>query len=138
MHGASRKQRSVGHDRERTSDVRDGYDRPRGEGSLKGFKHVLLEGGPGPRLVFPGEKVEWGNDVGEVGDKLAIKVHKPEKRVNTFDRSRGFPFFNGRKLDRIHFDLSLTNNHAEEFNARYSGSKKCPNVCMFFTKVDNP
>ena len=20
----------------------------------------------------------------------------------------------------------------------YSGSKKCPNVCMFFTKVDNP
>ena len=57
--------------------------------------------------------------MGELGDKLAIKVRKPKKRANTFDRSGGFPFFNGGKLDRIHFDLSLTNNHAEEFNARY-------------------
>ena len=22
--------------------------------------------------------------------------------------------------------------------SKYSGSKKCPNVCMFFAKVDNP
>ena len=31
--------------------------------------------------------------------------------------------------------------HKSEFqmiSSPYSGSKKCPNVCMFFTKVDNP
>ena len=78
-----------------------------------------MEGGPGPRLILPGEEVEWGNDVREVGDEFAIEICKPKERANALDRSGGFPFFNGRKLDRIHFDLSLANNHAEELYAGY-------------------
>ena len=30
----------------------------------------------------------------------------------------GFPFLDGRELDRIHLNLSLANDHAKEFNAR--------------------
>ena len=33
---------------------------------------------------------------------------------------------------------SNTRRYSADTAQRYSGSKKCPNVCMFFTKVDNP
>lgn len=54
--------------------------------------------------------------MGKVWNKFAIEVRKPEKRANTFNRSRGFPFFNGRKFDGVHFDLPLANNLAKEFD----------------------
>ena len=80
---------------------------------------MLLEGGPGPRLVFPGEEVEWANNMGKVWNKFAIEVRKPKERANTFNRNRGFLFLDGRKLDGVHFDLFLANNHAKEFYMRY-------------------
>ena len=79
---------------------------------------MLLEGGPGPQLVFPGEEVKWGNNMGEIGDKFAIEVREPEEWSNTFDGDRGFPFFNGGKFDRVQLNLSLANDHSKEFNAQ--------------------
>ena len=35
-------------------------------------------------------------------------------------------------------DWTFDNGHLYYKCRMYSGSKKCPNVCMFFTKVDNP
>ena len=57
--------------------------------------------------------------MGKVWNKFAIEVHKPEESMDTLNRSRGFPFLNGKKFDGVHFDLSLANNHAKEFYARY-------------------
>ena len=74
--------------------------------------------GPGPRLILSCEEIEGGDDVGEIGDKFAIKAHKSEERSDAFDRSGGFPFFNGREFDGVHLDPSLANDHAKEFDAR--------------------
>ena len=35
-------------------------------------------------------------------------------------------------------DGAIAPDFAPHESVTYSGSKKCPNVCMFFTKVDNP
>ena len=61
------------------SNIGNGQNGPRGKGSLEGVKCMLLEGGPGPQLVFPGEEVKWGNNMGEIGDKFAIEVREPEE-----------------------------------------------------------
>ena len=70
-------------------------------------------------MVLPGEEIEWSDDMGKFGDKFVIEVCKPEKRASTFDKHRGFPFLDGRKFNRIHFNLFLANNHAQEFYVRY-------------------
>ena len=38
----------------------------------------------------------------------------------------------------IRMHMHYWHMHYEYFNYTYSGSKNCPNICMFFTKVDNP
>ena len=70
-------------------------------------------------MVLSGEQIERGNDIGEVGDKFAIKIRKPEEGVNTLDGDGRFLFFDSRKLNRVHFDLSLSNYHAKEFYVWY-------------------
>ena len=46
--------------------------------------------------------------------------------------------------EEVRVDRAVTKEEDESGELRressnmYSGSKKCPNVCMFFTKVDNP
>ena len=68
-------------------------------------------------MILSGEQIERGDNIGEVGDKFTIEIHKSKKRSNTFNRGRGFPFLNGRELDRVHLNLSLANDHAKEFDA---------------------
>jgi hypothetical protein len=38
----------------------------------------------------------------------------------------------------LHTDDMKSREEAEEKKKKYSGSNKCPNVCMFSTKVDTP
>ena len=71
-----------------------------------------MEVGPGPWLILSGEQVERGNDVGKVGNKFVIEIRKSKERVNTFDGGRGFPFLDSREFDGVHFDLSLSDDHA--------------------------
>ena len=52
----------------------------------------------------------------ETWNEFAIEVCKPQERANSFDRDRWFPFLYGREFDRVHFDLSLTDNHAKELD----------------------
>ena len=46
--------------------------------------------------------------------------------------------------DKVQVDRAVTKEEEEpgefrwESSNMYSGSNNCPNVCMFFTKVDNP
>ena len=68
-------------------------------------------------MILSGEQIERGDNVREVGDKFVIKIHKPKEGANTLDRGRGFPFLDGREFDGVHLNLSLTNDHAKEFNA---------------------
>ena len=76
-------------------------------------EYCQLEVGPGPWLVLPGEQIKGSNNVGEVGDKFAIKIRKPEERANTLDRGGRFPFFDSRKFNQVHFNLSLSNYHTK-------------------------
>ena len=78
---------------------------------------MLLKRNPGPWLVLPSEEVKWGDNMGEVRDEFAIKIRESKERAYTLDGGRGFPFLNGRELDRIHLNLSLADDHAKEFNA---------------------
>ena len=71
------------------------------------------------RLVLPGEQIEGSNNIGEVGNKIAIEICKPKEKVNTLDGGWRFPFFDSRKFNQVHFDLSLSNYHAKEFYSWY-------------------
>ena len=56
--------------------IRDGKDRGGCKDVMKGIKGSLLEGAPGPGLVFFGEGSEGSDDVGVIGDELPIEVGK--------------------------------------------------------------
>ena len=58
------------------SDVRDSENRGRGKDVFEAFKGFLLELGPDPGFSFASEKVEGGDNVGEVGDEFPIEVGK--------------------------------------------------------------
>ena len=45
-----------------------------------------------------------------------IKIRKPKESANTLDGGGRFPFLDGRKFNRVHFDLSLSDYHAKEFD----------------------
>jgi hypothetical protein len=79
---------------------------------------MLLKRGPQPGLILSGEKIQGSNNIGEIGDKLVIEVGEPQEGLDPFDRGRGFPFTNCSEFGRVHFDPSLTNNHAQEIHAR--------------------
>ena len=54
--------------------------------------------------------------MGEVWDEFVIEICKTQEGMNAFNRGRGFTVPNGSKLDQVHGDLSLTNDHAQEFH----------------------
>ena len=71
----------------------------------------------------------------------------PEKMDTTSMRPWGCWAHNTTILWSVHAALmifhnatlfSIVSGHLSSNTSTYSGSKKCPNVCMFFTKVDNP
>ena len=37
-------------------------------------------------MIFASKKDDGGDDVGEIGDKLAIEVCEPKERADTLDR----------------------------------------------------
>ena len=76
------------------------------------FESVLLELSPDPGLPFASEKVKEGDDVRKVQDEFPVEVCKSSKQPNFFNRGRGFPFLYSFQLFSIHFDLSLSNDHA--------------------------
>ena len=69
-----------------------------------------------------------------------------DKRHHTVNESIGIipSGGNGKGTARVRVQQkksSMNSKESEYVSSRrntYSGSKKCPNVCMFFTKVDNP
>ena len=54
--------------------------------------------------------------MGAIGNKFLIEVGKSEEGTDAFDECRGFSFTDGSQLDRVHSNLSLTNNHTQEFH----------------------
>ena len=62
----------------------------RGEGVLKCFECSLLKRGPSPRLVFPGEEVEQGNNMREIQDEFAIKFANSKKEQTPLTEAGGF------------------------------------------------
>jgi hypothetical protein len=92
--------------------------RGQGECGLERIKHTLLEGSPQSRLIISSEKVQGCNNIEEIGNKLAVEVGKSQEGSDSFYRGRGFPFTNGSELGRIHFNLSLTNDHTQEIHVR--------------------
>ena len=67
-------------------------------------------------MIFTSEKDDGGNNVGEVGDKLAIEVCEPKERTDSLDRGRGVPVLDGGKFGWIHAYIALPNDHAEIFH----------------------
>ena len=70
-------------------------------------------------MILPSEQVKGSNNVGEVGDKFVIEIHKPKERANTLDGGGRFPFLDSRKFNQVHFDLSLSDYHTKEFYMWY-------------------
>ena len=116
--GSGSKEGSIGHNGKGTGYIRDAKDRSGGKGGPESVEGSLLEGGPIPWLILLGQKVERSDNMGEVRDELTIEICKPEERVNAFDRGRGFPVVNSSQFDRVHHNVSLANDHAEEFHFR--------------------
>lgn len=54
----------------------------------------------------------------EIGDELVIKVDKIKERTNFLNKGGGFPVMNDRDFNRVHFNLFLTNDHAEKLSLR--------------------
>ena len=52
------------------------------------------------------------DDVGVVGNELAIEVCKAEEGAYSLDRRRRAPVSDGGKFCRIHANKTLTNNHS--------------------------
>ena len=95
----------------------------------------LLESSLEPNWLPPTDVMadEWGF----VKRSDAPYQHDWNEAFDSYHRSifRRDPAYKSQhRLHRL-FKSASTQN---ELDAIYSGSKKCPNVCMFFTKVDNP
>ena len=80
----------------------------------------------------------WVNQhLGKVWNDIVVAPQLP--KCNESDHS-----FSDNQLQHTEFPSGLgfarLSDHAKcQYHPHmYSGSKKCPNVCMFFTKVDNP
>ena len=93
-------------------------DRSTRKGGVKGVQSFLLEQGPIPWLVFSSEKIEGGYNMGEIGDEFVIEICEPQEGVNAFDGGGGFSVMNSGQSDRVHHNLSLANDHAEELHLR--------------------
>ena len=58
------------------------------------------------------EKDNGCNNVGVVGNELAIEVCKSEEGVDSLDRGQGMPVPDGGKFCRVHVNKTLTNNYS--------------------------
>jgi len=84
----------------------------------KGFERVersLASRSPVPLEVFLSEVDEGAGDIRVVGDKPMVEVGKAKEGAYVFDFSRGWPFGDSIKLDRIHGELTGFNDHSEVF-----------------------
>ena len=52
------------------------------------------------------------DDVGVVGNELAVKVHKAKEGVYSLGRGWRMQVSNGSKFHGIHANKTLTNNHS--------------------------
>ena len=69
-----------------------------------------------PRFIFPGEEIEWGNDIREVGDEFVIEVGESGEQPNSFYSGGWFPFFDHFKFFCVHFYFALSNDHSQELH----------------------
>jgi hypothetical protein len=67
-------------------------------------------------LILPGKEVKGSDYIREVGNKFVIKVRKSQEETDAFYRCRVFPVLNSGEFGRIHFDLALSNDHAQEIH----------------------
>ena len=67
-------------------------------------------------MIFASQKDDGGNNIGEVWDKLAIKVCKAKERADALDRGRRLPILNSGEFGWIHAYITLPNDHAEIFH----------------------
>lgn len=79
------------------------------------LKGVFLKLSPDPRLILSSEKVERGNNVGEVRYEFSVEVGKTEGLYG-FNKVGGFPRSDSVKLLWVHLNFSLTDNHLQEFH----------------------
>ena len=52
-------------------------------------------------MVLSSEEDDGHDNIGIVGNELAIEVHKSEEGVHSFDRRQGMPVFDGGKFHRV-------------------------------------
>ena len=67
-------------------------------------------------MVLSSEENNGHDNVGVVGYKLAIEVHKSQEGAYSFDRRRRAPFLDGREFHRVHANEALTNVHPKVFH----------------------
>ena len=63
-------------------------------------------------MVLPSEEDNGCDDVGVVGNELAVKVCKAKEGAYSLDRGRRTPVFDSSKFHGIHANKTLTNNHS--------------------------
>ena len=56
------------------------------------------------------------DNIGVVGNELAIEVCKSKEGVYSLDRRWVVPVFDGREFRRVHADKALTNDHSKVFH----------------------
>ena len=85
------------------------------EGFLEHCKGKGVVREPLPSCVHLCQGQERLNDVGEVRNELVIEVAEAHEGVYCIDRPRGGPVVDGLKLDRVHRNLSFSNNQSKVF-----------------------
>jgi len=84
----------------------------------KGFERVkgsLASGSPVPLEVFLSEVNEGAGDIRVVWDQPTVEIGEAKEGAYVLDFSRGWPFGDSVKLDRVHGKLTGFNDHSEVF-----------------------
>ena len=63
-------------------------------------------------MILSSEEDDGCNDVGVVGNELAVKVHKAKEGVYSLDRGWGVPVSDSSKFCGIHANETLTYDHS--------------------------
>ena len=98
------------------SGIRGNKNWTKEKGGAKGVKCLLLKGGPSSWLVFLGEEVKGGNNMGEIRNKCLVGVGESQEGASALDRGRRFLVTNGSKFNGVHSNLSLTDDYAQKFH----------------------
>ena len=67
-------------------------------------------------MVLSSEEDDGCDNVGVVGNELAVKVRKAKEGAYSLDRGWRMPVSDGSKFHRIHVNKTLTNNHSQVFH----------------------